>query len=186
MSNRFNSIERNIYVTGFMASGKSTLARSLANELDLPYKDLDKEIEMRERQTIQKIFDHKGEAYFRNKEHSTLIDLTETFKGIVSLGGGALQDQHLVDLLKTKGILISVQAPFEKIVKRVQSSTERPILYDKEGKIKSEATLKTELKTLYSNRLRFYEQAQITLDTSEFESQQDLIKAAIDKIKRHV
>jgi shikimate kinase len=81
---------------------------------------------------------------------------------------------------------LCIQAPIDDIVQRVKSSTKRPILFDDEGKIKSEAALKTELKALYSNRLKFYEQAQITLNSSEFETKAELVKAATEKIKRHV
>lgn len=186
MSDRLNSYDQSIYVTGFMASGKSTLAKAAAKELSLPHIDLDQEIERREGMTIQEMFDKRGESYFRIKEYETLIDLLENFKGIVSLGGGTLQDQKVVDQLKANGILLYVETPLELMVQRVKNNAERPILYDGDGKIKSEAALKTELKALYSNRLRFYEQAHITLDTSKFETKAELVKAAIYKIKRHV
>ncbi|MFP8488022.1 shikimate kinase [Gracilimonas sp. Q87] len=186
MRNRVNSFDQSIYVTGFMASGKSTLAKALAAELQMKYKDLDEEIEKREGKSIQAIFDEMGEPYFREKEREYLIDLTYNFKGVVSLGGGALQDQMIVDHLKINGLLLCVKTPFAEIMERVKSSSERPILYDEEGKIKSDATLKTELKTLYYKRLNFYEQAQIKVDSSKYGSKNEMVKAATDKIKRHV
>ncbi|MDZ7806530.1 MAG: shikimate kinase [Gracilimonas sp.] len=186
MRNRLNFFDQSIYITGFMASGKSTLAKALSKELGMDHKDLDEEIEKKEGKTIQVMFDENGESYFRDKERECLIDLTHNFNGIVSLGGGALQDQMIVDHLKVNGLLLCVESPFNEIVERVKSSSERPILYDEEGEIKSDGTLKTELKALYSNRLNFYDQAQIKIDSSKFGSKDEMIKAVIEKIKRHV
>lgn len=186
MRDRLKSFDQSIYVTGFMAAGKSTLAKGLAEEMEMKYVDLDHMIEKAEGKSIQTIFDEKGEPYFRETERKHLIELTHNFKGIVSLGGGALQDQMIVDHLKVNGLLIRIETPFDEIVERVKDNSERPILYDHEGKIKSDAALKTELKALYSDRLKFYDQAQIKIDSSEYGSKKKLVKAAIGKIRRHV
>lgn len=186
MRDRLKFFDQSIYVTGFMASGKSTLAKALAVELSMDHKDLDHFIEKKEGKSIQSIFDENRELYFRKREREYLIELTHTFSGVVSLGGGALQDQMIVDHLKVNGLLIWLETPFDEIIERVKSGSERPVLYDNEGKIKSDATLKTELKTLYSERLNFYEQAQIKIDSSEYGSKDEMVKAAIGKIKRHV
>jgi len=186
MRDRLKSFDQSIYITGFMASGKTTLAKGLAQVLDMEHKDLDHVIESREDRSIQAIFEESGEPYFRDKERETLIDLTNHFKGVVSLGGGALQNQMIVDHLKVNGIVICIDTPFDEIIKRVKSSTERPILYDEDGKIKSNTTLKTELEALYSKRLKYYEQAQVKIDSSKYGTKSEIVKAAIDKIKRHV
>lgn len=175
-----------IYLCGFMASGKSILAKALAKELGWDFRDLDAVIEQNEGMPITEIFKEKGEDYFREKEWEYLLSLTKEFKGIVALGGGALQDQRILDHLKVHGLLVFVDAPMEKIVERVYASDERPILYDKAGKIKSKETLFTELKTLYSGRIDLYKQAQITIKTSLFTSVQEMAEAAKDKISRHV
>lgn len=184
--NRFKFYDQSLYVTGFMASGKSTLAKALAVELDMDHEDLDHFIEQKEGRSIQAIFDENGEEYFRKKEREYLIELTHNFKGVISLGGGALQDQMIVDHLKVNGLLVCIKAPFDEIIERVKNSTERPILYNEDGKIKPDETLKTELKTLYSSRLKFYEQAQIKINSSDYGSKNEMVKAAIGKIKRHV
>lgn len=186
MRDRLKIFDQSIYITGFMASGKTTLAKSLAKELEMEHKDLDQVIENRENRSIQTIFDENGESYFRDKEREFLIDLTNHFVGVVSLGGGALQNQMIVDHLKVNGILLCIETPIEEIIERVIISTERPIIYDEDGKIKSKTTLKTELEALYSNRLKYYKQAQIKLDSSKYGTKSEMVKAAIDKLKRHV
>lgn len=186
MRDRLKYYDQSIYITGFMASGKTTLAKALAAELNMEHKDLDFVIEEREGKSIKAMFDENGEPYFREKEKESLIDLSHNFKGVVSLGGGALQDQMTVDHLKVNGLLIYIETPLDDIIERVKNSSERPILYNDEGKIKSDATLKSELKTLYLNRLNYYEQAQIKIDSSKYGSKKEMVKAAIGKIKRHV
>lgn len=184
--NRLEHHDGSIYLCGFMASGKSTLGKALAEKLGWDFRDLDTVIEQKEGMAITEIFKEKGEDYFREKEREYLLFLTREFKGVVALGGGAIQDQRIADHLKVHGLLVFVDSPMEQIVERVYESDERPILYDEAGKIKSKETLFTELKTLYSGRIDLYKQAQITIKTSLFTSVQEMAEAAKDKILRHV
>lgn len=185
-SYRLERFKDSIYMCGFMASGKSTLGKALAKKLEREYRDLDEVIVEREGKSIRDIFDEYGEGYFREKEWEYLLDLTRHFKGVVSLGGGALQNQRIVDHLKVNGLLLFVDTPLEQITDRVLDSNERPILFNKDGKIKSRESLFTELKALYSGREKFYKQAQVSLQTALFSSVEEMTEAAIEKITRHV
>lgn len=185
-SYRLERFKDSIYVCGFMASGKSTLGKALATKLKREYRDLDEVIIEREGKSIRNIFDEEGEEYFREKEWEYLLDLTRHFKGVVSLGGGALQNQRIVDHLKVNGLLLFVDTPLEQITDRVLDSSERPILFNEDGKIKSRESLFTELKALYSGREKFYKQAQVGLKTALFSSVEEMTEAAIEKITRHV
>ncbi len=180
------TVKKNIFICGFMASGKSTLGKNLAEKIDWPYRDLDNEIEEREGKTIRDIFNEYGESYFRKKERKYLVDLSNNFHGVISLGGGALQNQQIVDQVKQHGLLLFIDTPLEQITQRVLSSTERPILFDDKGKIKSKETLFTELKTLYLEREKYYKQAQVSIYTPLFPNVQEMTDAAIEKIKKHV
>lgn len=176
----------NIYLCGFMASGKSTLGRVLALKGDRNFCDLDEVIVEREGMSIREIFEKKGGPYFRNKEREYLLDLAESFSGIISLGGGALHNQEVVDLLKQSGLLVFVDTPMEVITNRVFNSDERPILFKKDGKIKMKETLFTELKALYLGRENFYKQAHIHIQTQLYPSVEEMAEALIAKISRHV
>jgi shikimate kinase len=183
---KIENMEESVFICGFMASGKSTLGRALAKELDREFIDLDEVIEDREGRSIRQIFQKNGEEYFREKEWEYLLDLTRNFKGVVALGGGALQNQRVIDHLKIHGLLLFLETPVEVVVARVYNSEERPILFDDAGKIKSKETLFKELKALYSEREEFYKQAQITIRTPLFTTAQEMAEAAKDKITRHV
>lgn len=185
-SYRLEQFNGSIYLCGFMASGKSTLGQALAEKLGWEFRDLDAVIQEGEGKSIKAIFAEDGETYFRQKEWEYLLDLTRNFNGVVSLGGGALQSQMVVDHLKLNGLLVFVDTPFDEILERVHSSSERPILFDERGEIKSKETLKEELKALYSSRERFYKQAQISIKTAIFTSIEEMANEAIRTITRHV
>ncbi|MDZ7756115.1 MAG: shikimate kinase [Rhodohalobacter sp.] len=106
-------------------------------------------------------------------------------KGVISLGGGALQNQRIVDHLKIYGILVFIDTPFDEIVERVACNDQRPILWDSDGKIKSKQTLYDELKALYLSREKYYKQAQVSVNTSSLSAAKAAQKA-IQKISRHV
>ncbi|HBQ60002.1 MAG TPA: chorismate mutase, partial [Balneolaceae bacterium] len=116
---RIKKFSGSIFISGFMASGKSTIGRQMAQELELPFYDLDDVIVEKEGRSINRIFEDDGEAYFREKEWQYLLELTQTTKGVISLGGGALQSQRVVDHLKIYGILVFIDTPFSAIVERV-------------------------------------------------------------------
>src|SRR5690606_5153427 len=80
-----------IVLIGYMSSGKSTVGKVLAKQLQKDIIDFDKYIEAKENQNIPEIFKQKGELYFRKKEAQYLAELLENnSKAVVSLGGGAL------------------------------------------------------------------------------------------------
>lgn len=183
---RFKNYDGCFFMCGFMATGKSTTGKIIASTLELPFIDLDDFIEKNQKLTIPEIFANYGEQHFRKIEKESLLELLKTFKGVVSLGGGALQNQFIVDHLKTKGLLIYIDTPLDTILERVLKNPKRPIVRDEQGKIKSKDALKIELETLYSNRLKYYKQAQIKVITSGYEPKKTVANLIIKKIKTHV
>ncbi len=183
---RLKKFDGSIFLAGFMATGKSAIGRMVSKKLEKPFSDLDQVITDKERTSIREIFSNQGESYFREKEWQYLLELTREFKGIVALGGGALQNQRIVDHLKVHGILVFIKTPIEIIVERVMRNTKRPIVLDVEGKIKSRETLFRELKALYSERLEYYEQAQVILESDGYETKEMQAQKLIDKLTRYV
>lgn len=99
-----------IVLFGLLGSGKTTVGKLLAKKLDLPFTDLDAEIEQRTGKSISKIFSEEGEERFRAIETETLsVILEEGVEGVLSLGGGTLafsQNQALLNALETQKILL--------------------------------------------------------------------------------
>jgi len=77
-----------LVLIGYMGSGKSSVGKALASELGYTFLDLDAHIESVERKSISKIFDEKGEIYFRKKENRVLRELMSSEGNIVMATGG--------------------------------------------------------------------------------------------------
>lgn len=184
---RLNRFRGGIFLSGFMAAGKSTVGRQLAKELGWDLVDLDTYIEEKEQKSIKNIFSESGEKHFRDLERKYLLKLTPDLKNqIISLGGGALHDQHMIDHLKFNGILVWLKTPLETVFKRVRSEEQRPFLYTENGEKKSKEMLMNDLEALYSERIKWYEQAQITIDTANYSDEKELSSDLIKKITMHV
>jgi len=180
------ALPERIFVSGFMGAGKSTIGKLLAKKLNLAFYDLDTCIENKANQSIPEIFDKEDEAGFRKKEKVALLDVIRSKKGVIALGGGALQNQHLVDHVKVNGMLVLVDTPIEVIIERISGDENRPLLQDDCGNMKPEAVLKEELQALYKQRYPFYEQAEVTVKTNEYGTAELLTDELVKKIRYHV
>ena len=113
----------NIFLIGFMGAGKSTIAGELKDKLEM-----DQMIVEKQGMSISEIFDEYGEAYFRNLESNTLIELQKRKQTIVSCGGGVVMREENTDHMKKNGRVVLLTAKPETIYERVKDSDERPIL----------------------------------------------------------
>ena len=112
-----------IYVVGFMASGKSTIGRLLAQRLGWTFVDIDDEIEAAERTAIAEIFDTRGEAEFRRIEtaiiHRHVHRIGQGIPAVLALGGGAFAAEANRALLENNGVTVWLDCPFEVVERRV-------------------------------------------------------------------
>ncbi len=117
------------FVYGPPGSGKSSAGRLLAQALDLPFWDLDAEIEARARKSIPAIFAKYGEAGFRKRERKVLGTLLAHPRGVVSLGGGALLDGQNRSLVEAHGPVVCLEASVDTLLSRLGTAgLERPLL----------------------------------------------------------
>jgi shikimate kinase len=175
-----------IFLCGFMGAGKSTIGEKLAHTLEVSYRDIDDIIEEKAAKPIRAIFEDSGEAEFRKIERRTLLQVIRDYVGILSLGGGSLQNQHIVDHVKHNGLLIFIDTPFSVILDRIIADQDRPLLLDESGEPKDRSVLENELKKLYRKRLPFYKQAKIIISNPGTHSPEQLVKKLIKKIRNHV
>lgn len=169
-----------------MGAGKSTVGKSLAEQLSIPFLDLDDHIENAADKKINDIFKESGEEAFRKLERSSVLDVIRNFRGVVALGGGTLQNQHLVDHIKLNGLLVFIETPFSVILKRLTTDNKRPLLLNEEGSRKEKDILENELKALYEQRLSYYRQAELNIEYAEDESVGNMVDRLIKKIRYHV
>ncbi len=152
----------NIYIVGYMGSGKTSLGRQLAQQLQIPCIDLDCQIEQVQNQSISAIFEQHGEIYFRELERAALLQSFETDRTIISTGGGAPIYKNNMQLMNEEGITIYLNADTQTLFNRLKyGKAKRPIL----ANLNDEELLQFIDKHL-NPRKPIYETAQLQLDAS--------------------
>ena len=120
---------RKITLIGMMGSGKTTIGKILSEQTGISAIDLDDFIENKENKSISEIFKTKGEQYFRTVEAITIKELTQTTSSqILSLGGGAFENEQTRELLLKNSTVIYLETTPEEIFKRIQKTNNRPLL----------------------------------------------------------
>lgn len=122
-------LTRNIYFTGFMASGKSRIGSLTAASLGWRFHDIDKLIEEKTGKSIPAIFAENGEAAFRKLEVEALREISGQGPMVASLGGGTLLNPEAIDIIRRHGLLVGLKASPEVILERVNRKKDsRPLL----------------------------------------------------------
>lgn len=119
---------KNIFLIGFMGSGKSTVASALANGYGMEVIEMDELIVQREGMSIPDIFEKKGEEYFRSAETNLLIEIQAQESKVVSCGGGVVLREQNVEEMKKSGRIVLLTAKPETILERVKDDDNRPLL----------------------------------------------------------
>lgn len=118
----------NLYLVGFMGTGKTTVGRAIAQRLGLQMIDSDAEIERRAGMSIPEIFQHQGEAAFRTMEREFVTSGHPETGCIVSCGGGLVVQAGMIEELRKRGVVICLTARPETILARTQTNKNRPLL----------------------------------------------------------
>lgn len=135
----------NIVLIGAPGCGKSTMARLIAEKLQLPIFDVDDYIEKREGKSIKDIFIN-GEEYFRNVESIALEEIVKKVgKKVIATGGGAVKVDKNMELFISNAVILFINRPLEQIATDVDVSN-RPLLSRDPSK----------LFTLYKERYPLY------------------------------
>ena len=118
----------NLYLVGFMGTGKTTVGRALAQRIGFQLLDSDVEIERQQGKTVPEIFAEQGEPAFRELERAFIQNGHPPERCIVACGGGLVVQPGMLDLLKSKGVVVCLHASLETILKRTQGNKNRPLL----------------------------------------------------------
>ena len=148
---------KNIVLTGFMGTGKTTIGRALAKKLQMRLVDIDEEIEKEQKMSINDIFSRHGEPHFRDIETAMIQELSRDKNIIISTGGGAVLRDENMEALKENGIIFCLNATAETILERTGRSKDRPLLKVENPKEK--------INELLAYRRPFYERAGIMIET---------------------
>lgn len=122
-----NPADVNLYLVGFMGTGKTTVGRAVGQRLGFQVLDSDHEIERQQGKSIPDIFAQDGEPAFRRLERELLSNELLPRRGVVlATGGGAVLDPHVRALMRAR-FTVWLDAPVEILAERIGGS-DRPSL----------------------------------------------------------
>jgi shikimate kinase len=159
----------NIYLVGFMGTGKTEVGKELAKKKKLQFVDLDELIELKQKRAISDIFAKDGEPYFRKVEKRVLKEVSKEKKFVVACGGGIVLDKDNIKIMKDAGLIICLTASPAVILERTSAYRHRPLL--------NVSNPRKQIELLLKFRAPYYAQADKTIDTSRIS-----IREVVDKI----
>ena len=122
--------KENIVFLGMMGSGKSSIGSLIAKKLKLDFIDVDKQIEKELGISISKIFEVKGENYFRKIEEKIALELLKSNQGVISLGGGAFMNKIIRKEVIKNHVSFWLRWNEEVLISRIKNSKKRPLAYN--------------------------------------------------------
>ena len=122
--------KENLVFLGMMGSGKSSIGSLIAKKLKIKFIDVDKEIEKELSSSISKIFETKGEDYFRKFEEKITLKVLKIDSIVVSLGGGAFMNKVIRKEILKNHISFWLNWNYETLLNRIKNSKKRPIAFN--------------------------------------------------------
>lgn len=159
-----------IFVTGYMASGKTTFGKALARRTGLDHIDLDFYIEQRFHASVKDLFATRGEAEFRRIESVLLREVGEFSDVVVSCGGGTPCFGDNMEYMNSRGLTVCLQAADEVIARRIiEAGDKRPLMA---GKTKDE--ILSAIREHMAVRAPYYGQARIKISGDRLETRDQI------------
>ena len=126
----FMKSKENLVFLGMMGSGKSSIGSIISKKLNIDFIDVDKQIEKKMGLTISKIFEIKGEKYFREIEEATTLKVLKKNKIIISLGGGAFLNNKIKKEILDNHISFWLNWEIKTLINRIKKSQKRPVAFN--------------------------------------------------------
>ncbi len=161
----------NIVLTGFMASGKTTVGTTLSGRLNYLFIDTDCAVEHKYGMSISDIFKSFGEEHFRKLESETIAELSEYDNCIISTGGGAVLRSENIDMLRKNGKIVNLAPDFEVIAARIEEAAKtRPLMNGRSI---------SEIKELFDKRRKYYDNCDFKIRITQEMSVDDCVNEII-------
>ena len=156
-------MKKNLILTGMMGVGKSTIGRALSKRLEMQFSDIDRVIENKLEMNIKKIFETKGELFFRKIEEKITLQELKRENIVISLGGGAIMNSKIKKNILLSGKSFWLDLDIKLLEKRLNVTKKRPLLNNKNlGKNLGET-----LKKIYEKRKNTYATADYRIDCNK-------------------
>lgn len=164
-----------IFLIGLPGSGKTTIGKLIADELAIPFIDLDEEIEATSAKSIREIFSNDGESVFRQLEADALQNtILNNVSFVLATGGGAPCFHNGITIMNQIGITIFLNPSLEIIADRLTNTeaSKRPLFA-------ADPIVMNTLKKLYTDRINVYQQAKIIVNDANV-----VMDSLINQIKK--
>ncbi len=157
------AVKHKIFVIGFMGCGKTHWSKLWSSQFNIPFYDLDDEIEQKQQQTIAQIFSQLGEERFRELETLELDNFRDKNNYIVSCGGGTPCYNNNMNLINKIGISIYLECSKDTLYERlVKEKSKRPLI-----KNLSDEELRKFISVKLEERKKYYQHANIILNEEQ-------------------
>ena len=122
--------KENLVFLGMMGSGKSSIGLLIAKKLKVDFIDVDKEIEKELGISIKKIFETKGESYFRKIEEKITLVKLKSHSSVIALGGGAFTNREIRKNVLKDHLSFWLNWNDEILLNRIKNSKKRPLAFN--------------------------------------------------------
>ncbi len=122
------TLDVNLYLVGFMGTGKTTIGQAVAQRVGFALIDSDHEIERQQGRPVTQIFAEQGEPAFRALEREFIKRGHPATRHVIACGGGLVVQPGMLDLLKSKGVVVCLHASIATILERTRGHGHRPLL----------------------------------------------------------
>jgi shikimate kinase len=167
--------KENLVFLGMMGSGKSSIGSLTAKKLGIKFIDVDKEIERELGLSISKIFEAKGEDYFRKFEEKTTLKILKNNSVVVSLGGGAFINKVIRKEILKNHISFWLNWNNETLLDRIKNSKKRPLAIN---------STENELIDLIKKRSNIYSKALYEIKCDKL-SKNEIVKQVLKNYETH-
>ena len=149
-------MKKNLTLTGMMGVGKTTIGKAISKQLSMQFIDIDSIIEEKLKLTIKKIFENKGEAFFREFEEKVTLEEVKKKNSVISLGGGAFMNTKIRNCVISNTKSFWLHLDMNLLEQRLINSKRRPLLVNK--------NIRLDLDKIYKKRITAYSLAKHKID----------------------
>ena len=167
--------KENLVFLGMMGSGKTSIGTIVSKKLKLSFFDIDQLIENDQQMKISKIFETKGENFFREIEKKITLNTLKNEKGVIALGGGAFINKAIKKEVLENHLSFWLNWDNNTLINRIKNSKKRPLAYN---------LSKVELIEIIQKRSTIYSKALYKIDCNDF-TKQEIAKQVIKLYEAH-
>ena len=168
-------LKENLVFLGMMGSGKTSIGSMISEKLKLDFIDIDREIENELGLSIKKIFEMKGENYFRKFEEKITLQKLKLSSVVISLGGGAFTNKNIKKEVMKNHLSFWLNWSDKILLNRIKNSRKRPLAFN---------ATDNELIDLIKKRSNIYSKALYEIKCDNL-SKHEIVKKILNVYENH-